>query len=279
MKKLFTLLLLLIATISGATTYIVDINGAGNFKYIQIAINNSANGDTVKVWPGTYNEAVNLNKNLVLLGSGYENTIITSSNNPTITMSNGLIKWFRISSTGGNGININGGTIKNCVVNSCASNGVFSNSGTGFISNCVLLYNGVYGIRSESTGFLYVTNCISRSNSSYGFSGSNPWTYCYNCGDPRMNLSYSNGSACCTINNQGVIDTDPYFLPKEDYRLSSGSPSIDKGQPSLSDPDGSVSDMGYFGGPDCPIYPVVSEMTIQPDGTNFKITAKGRANY
>jgi len=69
------------------------------------------------------------------------------------------------------------------------------------------------------------------------------------------------------------------FTSSSDYHISQGSPCWNTGNPSLSDPDGSVSDMGYFGGPDCPIYPVVYEIQITPNGSNINLQAKGRANY
>jgi len=37
--------------------------------------------------------------------------------------------------------------------------------------------------------------------------------------------------------------------------------------------------MGYFGGPECPIYPTVFEIIITPNGNNINLEAKGRANY
>lgn len=279
MKNLLFAVALAVAAVPAfATITIVDINGAGQFTSIQLAIDNSLPGDTIQVWPGTYNEAININKNVVLQGAGYENTIITSATNPTINMSNGKIKWLQISSTGGTGILLSSGTVSNCVIKACAGQGLQGGAGTGYVYNSIFIQNGAWGINlgEISTGYLYVWNCISRNNISGGFNGDVGPTY--GC-DNRINLLFSNGSHSCTDNNQGCVDADPIFISSTNYHLSTGSPCFDTGQPSLSDPDGSISDMGYFGGPDCPIFPVVYQMTVSPNGNNINIQAKARANY
>lgn len=267
-----TLALWLMSSYALATIIIVDKNGGGNFISIQSAINAAVSNDTVKVWPGTYYEQVTLNKNIVLMGSGYENTIITGSFNPTITMSSGNLQWFMVSSSFGDGIKISGGVLTNCVINACSKNGLICESGSAAIRNCIFINNGGYGIWIISnSASLSVTNCIARSNAKYGFSA-----YGYS---GVINLSYSNGSLWGTSGNQGCIDTDPLFTSTTDFHISEGSPCWNKGNPSLQDPDGSISDMGYFGGPDCPIYPVVVEVLIEPAGNTINLNAKGRANY
>jgi len=279
MKKLLLAVVVVIFTIPAfATITIVDINGAGQFTSIQQAIDNANPGDTIQVWPGTYNEAININKNVVLQGSGYENTILTSSTNPTVTMSNGLIKWFMISSTMGNGIKVTNGRIHNCVIKSCALNGIYADNGASYIQNCVVVNNNSSGINATSSNAsITVINTISRNNNGNGFYIGG----CY----PYFLQSYCNGSSgsadyhCGISGGQGSVDADPIFVSTTNYHLSSGSPCFNTGQPSLSDPDGSVSDMGYFGGPDCPISPVVYEMTITPNGNNINVQAKARANY
>jgi hypothetical protein len=264
----------LLTGITFANTIIVDKNGGGQFTSIQTAILNSSAGDTIKVWPGTYNEQITINKSIVLLGSGYENTIITGNFNPTITMSSGKILWFTVSSLAGIGININSGTISNCVINGCSSHGIHCNTGTtGLVLNCVIFNNGGHGILADNWAYLTATNCISRNNNGSGFYG-----YC-GYGSSQVAVSYSNGSRTATSGNQGCIDVDPVFTSLTDFHISQGSPCWNTGNPSLQDPDGSISDMGYFGGPDCPIYPTVYEIIITPNGNNINLEAKGRANY
>jgi len=270
-----TLALLLMSSYAFATIIIVDKNGGGNFISIQSAISAAVTNDTVKVWPGTYYEQVTLNKNIVLMGSGYENTIITGNFNPTITMSSGKLQWFMISSSAGNGINISGGIVINCVVSSCTGDGIYSGTSgaNSSVMNCILIENGGAGIHVGyyTSSTISVTNCIARSNNQLGFAGENGST---------LNLSYSNGGRSdYTKGNQGCINVDPLFTSKTDFHISEGSPCWNTGNPTLNDPDGSQSDMGYFGGPDCPIYPVVFEVLIEPSGSTINLKAKGRANY
>ncbi len=54
-----------------------------------------------------------------------------------------------------------------------------------------------------------------------------------------------NGDSCDAWNN---ISVDPMFVDAEnrDFHLQEGSPLIDAGDPSIRDPDGSVSDIGAF---------------------------------
>jgi hypothetical protein len=57
----------------------------------------------------------------------------------------------------------------------------------------------------------------------------------------------ANGDSCDMYFN---ISLDPLFLSDSVYTLSSSSHCIDAGDPTISDWDGSVSDMGAFGGPE-----------------------------
>lgn len=272
MKNLVTFLMLsLVVNASFANIIIVDQNGAGQYSSIQAGINAAMPDDTVRVWPGTYMEQITLSKNILVEGSGWENCIITGSYDPTVNISAGIIQWFMISSSGGNGINVGGGggKVRNCLIKGCSSSGIVA-SGTGYIENCTIINNGGYGI-GATDGYLYVTNCISWANTAAGFG---KFYYSY-----HVNVSYSNGSRENTENNQGCIEEDPMFISNSDYHISMGSPCWNTGNPSLNDPDGSVSDMGYFGGTNCPIYPVVYEIQVTPNGSNINLQAKGRANY
>jgi hypothetical protein len=277
MKKLFLIAaMLLLANYMFATIILIDQNGAGQYSTIQAGINASNAGDTVRVWPGTYQEQITLNKNILLEGSGYENCIITSTSNPTIILSSGKIRWFFISSLGGVGIKISGtgAIVSNCVIQGCAGVGILSNTNgsNSVVINCNSIDNGNIGIQAVNGGCINVINCISWSNSGAGYDG-------YSSSYGPLNLSYSDGSTSDVTGGQGCINADPQFTSISDYHISQGSPCWNTGNPSLSDPDGSISDMGYYGGPDCPIYPVVYQIQITPNGSNINLEAKGRANY
>jgi len=78
-------------------------------------------------------------------------------------------------------------------------------------------------------------------------------TYCNLWGnDPN---DYSGGSS--PVGSDGNISEDPEFVSfsldtdwsEWDLHLTSGSALIDAGDPSLLDPDGTVSDIGAYGGP------------------------------
>jgi hypothetical protein len=279
MKKTFLLFVFLFVITSQIFSRVikVDINGSGQFTSISSALNAAIAGDTIKVLPGNYFEQITINKNVFLMGSGFETTTINSSSNPTIIMSAGKIQWFAISSTSGDGVKVSGtnAIIANCVIRGCTGSGIVGNTNGSIatVINCTITYNGGYGIWAYRGNTINTTNCIALWNGNNDFDG-------YDGDYGPLNLSYCNGRQSNTSGNQGCINLDPQFVSSSDLHISEGSPCWDKGNPSLFDPDGSQSDMGYFGGPDCPVYPVVKSITLipQPDGS-VKIQATGVANY
>ncbi len=68
---------------ASAATITVDDSGGANYTTIQDAINNAVAGDTILVAPGTYNEAITINKNALTIKStgGAATTFINSVNN------------------------------------------------------------------------------------------------------------------------------------------------------------------------------------------------------
>lgn len=265
-NALFLILMILPITLFGR----IIIVGTGedvNFNTITEAVEGAVNGDTVKVLPGVYNGSFTISRDIVLMGSGYETTTINSDNNPTITMTAGKIMWFVISSNTGQGISLAAGHVTNCIIRGCATNGIWlTDNNTGIISNCVVYNNGEYGIISNNYYGSSIFNCISWANTNSGFL--------------RVRVNYSCGSTQYTAGNAGIINIDPQFTSSTDFHISPQSPCWDSGRPEVHDPDGSFSDMGYFGGPDCPIFPVVTDIEIVPlEGGGVEVRATGKANY
>lgn len=74
---LFALVWIILLAVDGSAREItVDDDGGADFETIQDAINASVNGDTVRVFEGTYHENVIINTSIELIGNGSEGTII-----------------------------------------------------------------------------------------------------------------------------------------------------------------------------------------------------------
>lgn len=140
--------------------------------------------------------------------------------------------------------------LKDCVFteNSVNSNGrgggIYFQGGIGEIEGCTFAENershssaiagGIYTIYAD----LSLKNSILWDNAGGDFVDG---------GQGSVTVTYTNVGRSGT----GNINTDPLFVdaPNNDFRLQSGSPCIDAGDPNSSpDPDGTVADMGalYF---------------------------------
>ncbi len=273
MKRFFLLTaILVLGTSLGVRANTLTVGTGQTYATIQSAINAASAGDTIKVLPGTYNEAIIINKSVVIQGSGYETTRITSATDPTITMSGGKLMWFSITSTSGDGIQCGAGLITNCVIAGCGKDGVhFQQNGTGSIKNSVTIGNSSDGVHGgspyASNPVGTAVNCISYNNGGSGFHGLTGASYCD--GSVNLNTSESN-----------MINSDPLFTSGNDFHIPPTSPCYQTGNPADVNPDGSRSDMGYFGGSDAPIYPVVTKIVIVPSGGGqVQIQATAQANY
>jgi hypothetical protein len=275
MKYAVVLLLVLLTpyTAWGASKYVVDQMGSTPYRTIAQGLGAAQDGDTVKVLPGVYDEQVTLSKNVILMGSGFEATTIRSDTSPTVSVSSGIMMWFDISNGTGTGAEVSAGRLTNCVVRNCPVNGiVVSSNATGIISNCVVCGNNI-GIATGGSNSATVYNCISWANRGVGF-----WSPYYTY---FLRLSYCDGSTYSCSDGGGNINSDPLCrIPCVDVHISSSSPCWDTGRPDVLDPDGSRSDMGYFGGPYAPVFPVVTDVSLNPiEGGGVHITATGRANW
>jgi parallel beta-helix repeat protein len=82
------------------STWIVNVNGSGNFRTIQQAIDHANPGDTIRVHNGTYYEQVSINKSISLIGDGANFTIIDGNGTGDVMniMANGVVvQGFTIS--------------------------------------------------------------------------------------------------------------------------------------------------------------------------------------
>ncbi|MGH7451330.1 MAG: hypothetical protein ACRENG_08315 [bacterium] len=270
--------IILCAQFAFATTWKVEKNGLGDYTTISQALNFAQAGDTIKVFPGTYTEKVILSKNVVIIGSGAEATVIANPNNDYgVIISAGKIMWFTISSQG-NGVKATGGVVANCIAKGCKYSGFEAYSG-GRIVHCIAIENNDGFVIPQDQDPV-ILNCLAYANAGAGF-----WAPHGSWGSTTYNVIY-----CCSYRNQwnfsegankstGSTEQDPKF-ESDSYNIADSSPCKDAGNVGYPDPDGTRADMGYFGGPDAPTFPVVKEAKIilNADGT-VTIQATGVSNY
>ncbi len=67
---------------------------------------------------------------------------------------------------------------------------------------------------------------------------------------PRVALAFEDTEGTLAVSDAGFMALDVQNPEQSDLTLAAGSPAIDAGVPEWSDPDGSRSDIGLFGGPD-----------------------------
>lgn len=198
--------LLLILTSAGAQnrTWVVSIEGQGDFRLIRQAISKAIPGDTIKIRGGVYRERLRLRDNITLIGESREQTILTNlGNNPIITSiekSDISLKnlrfrftgtfsqpalWFvkgsgihiercRIEGAGTNGIELNAteAIIKQCEVSDCSGSAIYAYSGSEVqILRCLLRDNGKQGIAVDSSKAIIKRNTIVRNK------GGGVWFY------------------------------------------------------------------------------------------------------
>jgi hypothetical protein len=163
--------------------------------------------------------------------------------------------------------------------------GTFGNS-KAVVRNNAVFDNLGWGIIATGTSFLEVSNNVIVRNGNCGFAiwseeakgectnniiVKNGWREEWVC--PQVGIwnygNYENFSI--THNNiwgnekgnyqdlpdltgqDGNISVDPQFISETDFHLPPDSPLIDKGNPLFTDPDGTPSDIGMYGGPQAPI--------------------------
>jgi hypothetical protein len=224
-----------------------------DYETIQGAINASKDGDTVRVRAGIYYEGLRLMGKEIWLESeegpkvttidsrGWNNSIMVMDNEGPNTVVRGFRHFGGYSGMNfWDDVNIN---VYNCVFDSYESIGANLNFSNSKIYNCIFI-NCNTGFRAWlSWGSIY--NCI--------------FTQCSigmrNYAETESELEY--GWNLFWINENDYYNYEPSQTDKFDnplfiegtYILDSNSPAIDAGKPDIIDPDGSISDIGIYGGP------------------------------
>lgn len=302
---LFAMILATLTATASAATISVKQLGCGAtpncYTSITQAIANAQDGDTVMVYPGTYTESIVMGKNITLLGSGPQSTIIYGTTD-AITVSSNFsvtIKGFTIKSAGGYGIYLQDAStsiIKNNYIVGNGKSGIATNGGccnghgaqSSIINNLIASNNsdGVYAYCNNGY-HVSISNNIIANNGGYGINYDYGGT-----GTNSYNDIYSNslGNYRGTTAGTGDISQNPLFAnaANGNYILQSSSPCKNVGSPGIADndPDGTRNDMGTFGGPDAAAFwpypagtPIITNITATPTsvqkGATITITATG----
>jgi parallel beta-helix repeat protein len=158
-----------------SSTWVVDDEGDGDFKSIQKAIKRANSGDTIEVYSGIYNEAIKIDKKLVLKGVNYEfgegedsgipilnglckkNVLVIKADGCSLTgfkIINSKMKYYM-----GHGINV---LSDNCVISGNIVEKNFIGIGMVGRKNCIVtnntvLYN-VFGINFGNSLYCTLSN-------------------------------------------------------------------------------------------------------------------------
>jgi parallel beta-helix repeat protein len=164
----------------GADEYVAVLNITTNTAYdtIQDAIDEASNGDEIVVYPGTYEECVDLSYKAVILRSADPNdwdivnaTIIHADTGPTVAIWHpsqsgyATLKGFTVTNTGEEiaAIRIFDGfaVVSHCVVRS-SYDGIGCDGSWPLITNCIIenSFEGIYCTWASAT----IANCIIRNN-------------------------------------------------------------------------------------------------------------------
>lgn len=160
---------------TGITIYVDDSNIAGPwngtrsypYQHITDGILYAANGDTVYVFNGLYNETILINKSIFLRGQQQDNAIIDAGYTTSaihINSSNVQIRRLTIRNSGGYkedaGITItsNNVTITECTVYRTRTGIAVQNASGITITNSRFYTNG-YGITTTSSAFITIDQC------------------------------------------------------------------------------------------------------------------------
>ncbi len=271
-----------------AATLTVDQACADSTCYttIQAAISAAAADDSIAVEPGTYHGQITLSIPVSLTGRETARTILDGDGGTIITV-NGVTSKKTIS----------GFTFQNAVVGIEVAN----NSSLNIVNNVFTtgLTSGNIGVRVQNTSpslvelgnntfyqnstavsssaVMAIQNNIFANNTIAISSTDSTTTYItYNC-------FYNNTSNGQTGDSTHNVTSDPQFVSPADldFHLKEGSLCIDAGNPdsaSNDSIDGTINDMGAYGGPGSDTIPFPVDFTPAPTGSGDSITVSWTEN-
>ncbi len=139
---------------SSGILIVVDQGGSGNYTSINDAIQNSNNGDTIRIYNGIYNENFRIKKELTFIGNG-SSTIITPDKN-----------WYSaVIDVESDNVTISNLTIQ--ANDEIRSGLLLRKQGNNTISN-IFIENGIDGIHLSETHHSYIQNVILKNFSEEG---------------------------------------------------------------------------------------------------------------
>ncbi len=184
-----------------ALTRIVDIDGTGQYTSIQAAINASASGDTVLVYPGRYFENISIiqKSNISVI------SLEATSGNPTYIESTIIdgqsISWGMWIRQNSQNITIRGFSITNCKNGlSVSSNAIVT------IQNCNIFQNKGYNGAGVGVSFctVYLSGVKIYNNDAYNMAGG----LYINGYMGYVNVTFDPGNRCSIYNNTAGAGQD-----------------------------------------------------------------------
>ena len=144
-------------TASSPSTLYVGGSGPGNYTTIQGAINASADGDTIQVYPGLYRENLLVNKEVIIVGNNATIDGGGAGDAVQINANNTFLSGFYI-------------------INSSSDAGVLVNSCHVDIQECTIAYNfyGIYACHGTCDVRIYHNNFVNNTYNAWD-KGSNIW--------------------------------------------------------------------------------------------------------
>jgi hypothetical protein len=280
----------------------VTLNVPHDFSTIQAAIDNasslaSANTGTtfsVLVEPGTYPGGIVLKSGISIAGRETARTIISGGGTGTAVTANSITGIVTFSNftiiNATTGIQVTGNsTIK--IMNNVFTVGTggtavqIQGSPNVSVTNNTFYQNGTAVTRDSNT-ILIINNIFSNNttNISQGSSLSQSGID-FNCFNPPPSATEPVGTN--SIPNTLVTNPDPLFVDPSsatrDFHLQQGSPCIDAGS-NINGPDsfdGSVSDIGAYGGPssDTIPFPVSIQSAVAASASSISLSWTSNNSY